>query len=124
MESGLRARRRDHGRRRSDQGCDERGGCGIPTRGEPLRSPESPEFASRMPLETGRGRLSLRNVKHFSSLTGGADGTRTRDPRRDRPVRALANMSEEERTLLGAKLSIPTRRQKARSGIWLIPTEL
>jgi integrase len=28
---------------------------------------------------------------------GGADGTRTRDPRRDRPVRPLASMSEEER---------------------------
>jgi hypothetical protein len=29
--------------------------------------------------------------------SGGADGTRTRDPRRDRPVPVLANMSEEER---------------------------
>jgi hypothetical protein len=29
-------------------------------------------------------------------INSGSDGTRTRDPRRDRPVRALASMSEEE----------------------------
>jgi len=47
---------------------------------------KSPEFATNMPPEPGWGRLSWRKVKHFNSLIGGADGTRTRDPRRDRPV--------------------------------------
>jgi len=56
--------------------------------------PESPAIpwepqkknATTTPLEKGWGRLSLRKVKYFNHLTGGADGTRTRDPRRDRPV--------------------------------------
>ena len=52
----------------------------------PIAPPEAPGFATTMPLEKGWGRLSWRKVKHFNQLTGGADGTRTRDPRRDRPV--------------------------------------
>ena len=55
--------------------------------------PESPAIplepqnnATETPLEKGWGRLSWRKVKYFNHLTGGADGTRTRDPRRDRPV--------------------------------------
>jgi hypothetical protein len=36
-----------------------------------------------LPPEGGWGHLSWRN---YSQRTGGADGTRTRDPRRDRPV--------------------------------------
>jgi integrase len=42
-----------------------------------------PRFATDLPPEGGWGRLSWR--KHLQR-TGGADGTRTRDPRRDRPV--------------------------------------
>jgi hypothetical protein len=53
--------------------------------------------ATGAPLEQGWGRLSWRKIKHFNSLTGGADGTRTRDPRRDRPISTSASMSEEER---------------------------
>ena len=52
----------------------------------PSIPPEPPEFATRTPLDQGWGRLSWRKAKHFKRLTGGADGTRTRDPRRDRPV--------------------------------------
>ena len=48
-----------------------------------LRSLASPEFATDLPPEGGWGRLSWRK---YSQRTGGADGTRTRDPRRDRPV--------------------------------------
>jgi hypothetical protein len=50
-------------------------------------------------LVTSNGRQEMqlgRNSYNFNHLTGGADGTRTRDPRRDRPVRASATMSEEE----------------------------
>jgi hypothetical protein len=43
----------------------------------------SPEFATSLPPEGGWGRLSWRK---YSQRNGGADGTRTRDPRRDRPV--------------------------------------
>jgi hypothetical protein len=43
----------------------------------------SPEFATDLPLDGGWGRLSWRK---YSQRNGGADGTRTRDPRRDRPV--------------------------------------
>ena len=46
----------------------------------------APGTATRVPLEGGWGRLSWRKAKQFRGLTGGADGTRTRDPRRDRPV--------------------------------------
>jgi hypothetical protein len=46
----------------------------------------SPNLVTSRSLAEGWGRLSWRKVKHFNSLTGGADGTRTRDPRRDRPV--------------------------------------
>ncbi len=49
----------------------------------PQRSPKS---ASSLPVEGGWGRLSWRKRKYFNNLRGGADGTRTRDPRRDRPV--------------------------------------
>ena len=42
--------------------------------------------ATKVPLEAGWGRLSWRKTKHFNKINGGADGTRTRDPRRDRPV--------------------------------------
>jgi hypothetical protein len=52
----------------------------------PSEPPGAPKIATKLPLEQGWGRLSWRKVKHFNSLTGGADGTRTRDPRRDRPV--------------------------------------
>jgi len=52
----------------------------------PSATPAPPEFASDLPVEEGWGRLSWRKIKYFNSLTGGADGTRTRDPRRDRPV--------------------------------------
>ncbi len=44
----------------------------------PCTTPASPEFATNMPPTQGWGRLSWRKVKHFNSLTGGADGTRTR----------------------------------------------
>jgi hypothetical protein len=48
-------------------------------------SPSEPQNnAAETPLEKGWGRLSWRKVKYFNNLTGGADGTRTRDPRRDR----------------------------------------
>jgi len=46
----------------------------------------SPDLVTTRSLHEGWGRLSWRKVKHFNGLTGGADGTRTRDPRRDRPV--------------------------------------
>ena len=46
----------------------------------------APGTATRLPLEGGWGRLSWRKARYFRDLTGGADGTRTRDPRRDRPV--------------------------------------
>ena len=36
-------------------------------------------------------------ISQLVDFIGGADGTRTRDPRRDRPVSTLAGMSEEER---------------------------
>jgi integrase len=60
----------------------------------PDRPLQSPGFATRLPLEPEReeeprqwGRLSWRKIKHFGlAKNGGADGTRTRDPRRDRPV--------------------------------------
>ena len=52
----------------------------------PSATPESPGFASNLPVEEGRGRLSWGKTKYFNNLTGGADGTRTRDPRRDRPA--------------------------------------
>ena len=52
----------------------------------PSATPEAPGFASNSPVEESWGRLSWRKTKYFNSLTGGADGTRTRDPRRDRPV--------------------------------------
>jgi integrase len=42
--------------------------------------------ATKVPLDRGWGRLSWRKTKHFNKINGGADGTRTRDPRRDRPV--------------------------------------
>jgi integrase len=44
---------------------------------------ESPGAVTRLSLDEGWGRLSWRK---YRSLNGGADGTRTRDPRRDRPV--------------------------------------
>jgi hypothetical protein len=37
------------------------------------------------------------NTNNFKDLTGGADGTRTRDPRRDRPVFSSSSMNEGER---------------------------
>ena len=52
----------------------------------PSATSEAPGFASNSPVEESWGRLSWRKTKYFNSLTGGADGTRTRDPRRDRPV--------------------------------------
>jgi hypothetical protein len=45
----------------------------------PSATPESPGFASNLPVEEGRGRLSWRKTKYFNNLTGGADGTRTRE---------------------------------------------
>jgi hypothetical protein len=38
----------------------------------------SPKLVGDWSVEGGWGRLSWRKVKHFNSLTGGADGTRTR----------------------------------------------
>jgi hypothetical protein len=51
--------------------------------GSPTTPLGDPGFATNLPPAGGWGRLSWR--KH-SQRTGGADGTRTRDPRRDRPV--------------------------------------
>jgi len=59
----------------------------IRARVESPASPSEPQNnATETPLGKGWGRLSWRKVKYFNNLTGGADGTRTRDPRRDRPV--------------------------------------
>jgi hypothetical protein len=59
----------------------------------PSATSRSPGFASFKEW----GRLSWRKTKYFNNLTGGADGTRTRDPRRDRRVSTLASMSEKVR---------------------------
>ncbi len=54
---------------------------------EPPQPPLNPRAgATKVPLEGPWGRLSWRKTKHFNKIIGGADGTRTRDPRRDRPV--------------------------------------
>ena len=44
---------------------------------------------------TSKGQVTL--PKSVRDRNDGADGTRTRDPRRDRPVRMSASMSGEER---------------------------
>ena len=48
------------------------------------KAPQNPlSGATKVPLTRAWGRLSWRKIKKYN---GGADGTRTRDPRRDRPV--------------------------------------
>ena len=54
---------------------------------DPSSPPASPGAVTTLSLGEGWGRLSWRKYKDFS---GGADGTRTRDPRRDRPSRSVA----------------------------------
>ena len=62
---------------------------------EPPAIPVNPHAgATKVPPEGGWGRLSWRKIRHFN---GGADGTRTRDPRRDRPVWMSASMNEDDR---------------------------
>ncbi|MDB6042821.1 MAG: Bbp50 [Gammaproteobacteria bacterium] len=51
--------------------------------GPPQVPANPPPGATKVPPTGGWGRLSWRKIK---KKNGGADGTRTRDPRRDRPV--------------------------------------
>ncbi len=44
--------------------------------------PQTIEFGTDLSRE---GQVDREKNRYFNGLTGGADGTRTRDPRRDRP---------------------------------------
>jgi hypothetical protein len=54
--------------------CAESTGAGMTQVESPAVPSNAQNNATETPLEKGWGRLSWRKVKHFNSLTGGADG--------------------------------------------------